>query len=168
MKKRIQKGFIYGVLLLLMGITTACGTDDAQETVAVFYSSIFAKSDQVPAEKRIEQVQSLLSNKNSNSSMTFIAMIIEKAMKEGLTNPFYVADTPSKPQTETRRYVTVRFNQADAKEIFGSNSDYYETVTLEKEGDKWKIIDTKRDNKDTIGTEKIDWIEINPIDYLDY
>lgn len=96
-------------------------------------------------------------------------MIIAGAMKEGITKPYYIADNPSKPQTDTRRYITVKFNQADAPKLFGGNDPYYyETMTLEKEGNEWKIVEADRETSSKMETVKIDWIEINPTDYLDY
>lgn len=168
MKKWIKNGLIYTFLFTLLNLTTGCSVDDAQETAAAFYSSAFAKADQPSAEKRMKKIESIVSKEFSGSSV-LISMIIAGAMKEGITKPYYIADNPSKPQTDTRRYITVKFNQADAPKLFGGNDPYYyETMTLEKEGNEWKIVEADRETSSKMETVKIDWIEINPTDYLDY
>jgi hypothetical protein len=168
MKIWLKNGLIYTFLLLLLSLTAGCGVDDAQKTVATFYSSVFAKADKPTAEERMNKVESIVSKRFSGSSV-LIGMVIAGAKKEGITRPYYLADNPTKPQTDTRRYITVKFLQADAPKLFnGSDTYYYETMTVEKEGNEWKITGADRERSSKMETIEMNWIEIKPTDYLDY
>lgn len=126
-------------------------------------------------------MSSLVSNKFEDSLLqpkykANLLKLIQKFMVKGVSKPYFIADNPSDPQTETRRSIIVRFPKGtftEANTVIGingkndkSDAEQYAILTLNKEADSWKIIDLENlDEK--IQVNKMEWKEVEPTDYLD-
>lgn len=167
----------------MFSITTGCfgGLDGAQETSVTFLNSYFAKSTEPTAEERYKKMSSLVSNKFEDSLLqpkykANLIKIIQKFRLKGVSKPYFIADNPADPQTETRRSIIIRFPKgtfAEANEVIGitgkndkADAEEYAILTLNKEADSWKIIDLENLDK-KIQVNKIEWKEVEPTDYLD-
>jgi hypothetical protein len=189
---RLMKKLRYGLLSLslfgIFSLTTGCslfgGLDDAQETSVTFLNSYFAKSTDPTAEERYQKMSSLVSNKFEDSFLQAqykkkLLKYIQKFMAKGVSKPYFIADNPNDPQTETRRSIIARFPKGtftEANAVIGisgknngANSESYAILTLNKEADSWKIIDLENiDSKNAkIQKDKMEWREVDPTDYLD-
>lgn len=182
MRKKHTYSLLFLSLLVVSSLTTGCfgGLDDAQETSVTFLNSYFAKSTDSTAEERYQKMSSLVSNKFENSLLqpkykANLLKIIQKFMVKGVSKPYFIADNPNDPQTETRRSIIARFPKGtfiEANAVIGINgkndkadAEEYAILTLNKEADNWKIIDLENlDEK--IQINKTKWKEVEPTDYL--
>ncbi|WP_028777765.1 hypothetical protein [Shimazuella kribbensis] len=181
MKKQYKYGLLLTLLISIFSLTTGCfgGLNDAQKTSATYFNTLFAKSEKPSAEERYQKLISVVSSTVEGGPATpenkdEIMENILKMMVNGITKTYYIADNPKEPQSDTRRSVIVRFPKGtfnEANNALGGDSgqeeDAYITIILNKEGEEWKIIDIQDDDTESILQQKIDWLEVEPTDYLD-
>ncbi|MCH5583467.1 hypothetical protein MK805_00575 [Shimazuella sp. AN120528] len=186
--KKLRYGLLFLSLFVITSLPTGCslfsGLDDAQTTSVTFLNSYFAKSTDPSAEERYQTMSSLVSNKFENNLLQpeykkNMLKFIQKFMTNGVSKPYFIADNPNDPQTETRRSIIARFPKGtftEANAVIGINGKYnkadseaYAILTLNKESDSWKIIDLENIDivKEKIQKNKLEWIEVKPTDYLD-
>ncbi|WP_028777762.1 hypothetical protein [Shimazuella kribbensis] len=171
--KWMKQGILILILFAIFSSVTGCDRpDDAQKTAATFYSNLYAKSDKPSRLDRYHKLEEIISKTTPLTTymdgMAFM-VLIDKSIKNGLSKPYYLADDPTKPQTETKRHIVFRFKKSDAPALFDqSTPDEYhsDTITLIKESDKWKVIGFAKTDKKITTDPKIEWTEINPTDYL--
>jgi hypothetical protein len=183
LKKKYTYSLLFLFLILITSLTTGCldELDDAQETSVTFLNSYFAKSADPTAEERYQKMSSLVSNQFEDSLLqpkykANLLKIIQKFMVKGVSKPYFIADNPKDPQTETRRSIIARFPKGtftEANTVIGitgkndkADAEEYAILTLNKEADTWKIIDLENVDKE-IDINKIEWKEVEPTDYLD-
>jgi hypothetical protein len=177
LKKQLKNGLMLTVLFMIFSLTTGCfgGLDDAQEVSATHLNAFFAKSDNPTAEERFQKIVSTVSSNAEDSPVDDkddAVEIIQKSMVFGITKPYYIADNPNKPQSDTRRTIIARFPKgsfADSDEIFGESNtdkDLFFSIELNKEGDDWKISDVDDEDEEDVPQTNIDWKEVDPTDYL--
>jgi hypothetical protein len=181
MKGQFKYGLFLPLLLTVFILTTGCfgGLNDAQKTTATYFNVLFAKSEKPSAEERYQKLISVISSNIDEGpaqpeNRDKVMENIYKMMVNGITKTYYIADDPKEPESDTRRSVIVRFPKGtfnDANNALGGDSgqdeDAYITITLNKEGEEWKIVDMEDDDKESILQQKIDWQEVEPTDYLD-
>ncbi|WP_028777764.1 hypothetical protein [Shimazuella kribbensis] len=154
------------------------GLDDAQEASATYLNSFFSKSDKPSAEERYQQIVSVVSVSNQEFSAkpqykADILKAIRKFMISGVSKPYYLADYPKEPHTDTRKSIIVRFPKGtfnEANKAFAeeneSDEEAYRMVVVNKEGENWKVVQVKEIDKKDVVQANIDWIEVSPTDYL--
>lgn len=185
-KPRYQQLFltIFVISCLSVGCSVFNGLDDAQETSVTFLNAYFAKSTELTAEERYEKMSSLASKLFENSLLQAeykkdLLKFIQKFMENGVNKPYFIADNPNDPQTETRRSIIARFPKGtftEANAVIGingknseANSESYAILTLNKEAENWKIIalESIRAEQVKIPINKMEWKEVKPTDYLE-
>lgn len=160
-------------LLAIFSLTTGCfgGLDDAQETAATYINSIYAKTDTPTAEKRYQKIVSIFSPNakvNPSKHKENITKVIMESTAKGLTQPYYIADNPNEPQSDTRRSVVVRIPLGTFPMVSSNkNKDNYLGLIITKEADNWKILDLKDVDKEKHLHGHMEWQEANPTNYLD-
>jgi uncharacterized UPF0160 family protein len=179
MKKRLKFGLMLTLLFSVFLLTTGCfgGLDDAQKASATYINAFFAKSEKPTAEERYQKIVSVVSANYDNSpadpeNTSEALNFIQKQMFNGISTPYFIADNPKQPQSDTRRVVIVRFPKGTfTEDVFsgGSDEDSYVNFVINKEGDEWKIIDMddlNSEDREAMKREKIEWNEVEPTDYL--
>ena len=156
---------------------TGCGLDDVQKAGVTYINNLYSKGNEPSAEERVEKVFSFYSKgieekwkregEEHEGNKDEIIKLIKMNMTSGIGKPYYIGDAPKEIQSETRRSLIIRLPKGTASsDLFSNkNSDIYWIITLQKEGDDWKIINyVAADDTDVIG--EIDWLEVEPTDYL--
>jgi hypothetical protein len=162
----------------ITGCSIFGGLDDAQEASATYLNSFFAKSDKPSAEQRYQKIVTVVSASNQEFSAkpqykADILKAIQKFMISGVSRPYYLADYLKEPHTDTRKSIIIRFPKgtfAEANKAFAENEpdeEAYRMVVVNKEGEDWKVVQVKEIDRKDIILNNIDWIEVEPTDYLD-
>lgn len=162
----MKKWVLTGLLLLISIMITSCGLDDAQVAGVTYINNLYTKSNKTSAKERLAKIISVSEAKNKN-------LFDENDIFSGLDKPYYIANAPKDPKSDTQRSLLIRFPKGTVTgleyiNIWANNSkeDSYIEINMKKEGDNWKVKSWSFvDPNDLVG--KLDWIELDPTDYLD-